>query len=116
MAVQSAPEVRLAHPVKPPETAQSVWSHLPFEPFASPVNASPLLAFICTSRTFGLASFALGFVRVARNSPGVVQRERRFWRTSQSMTTGCCWALLPEDNDDRIRPRLDRKSTRLNSS
>ena len=22
------------------------------------------------------------------------------------MTTGCCWALLPEDNDDRIRPRL----------
>src|SRR3984885_11675839 len=45
-------------------------------------------------------------VRVTRNSPGVVQRERRFWRTSQSMTTGCCWALLPEDNDDRIRPRL----------
>jgi hypothetical protein len=45
-------------------------------------------------------------LRVARNSPGVVQRERRFWRTSQSMTTGCCWALLPEDNDDRIRPRL----------
>jgi hypothetical protein len=25
----------------------------------------------------------------APNSPGVVQRERRFWRTSQSMTTGC---------------------------
>jgi len=33
--------------------------------------------------------------RLARNSPGVVQRERRFWRTSQSMTTGCCWPLLP---------------------
>lgn len=41
------------------------------------------------------------FVRVARNSPGVVQRERRFWRTSQSMTTGCCWPLLP------VRPPRD---------
>ena len=33
--------------------------------------------------------------RLALNSPGVVQRESRFWRTSQSMTTGCCWPLLP---------------------
>ena len=41
------------------------------------------------------------FLRVARNSPGVVQRERRFWRTSQSMTTGCCWPLLP------VRPPRD---------
>jgi len=39
--------------------------------------------------------------RLARNSPGVVQRERRFWRTSQSMTTGCCWPLLP------VRPPRD---------
>ena len=38
---------------------------------------------------------------MARNSPGVVQRERRFWRTSQSMTTGCCWPLLP------VRPLRD---------
>ena len=36
-----------------------------------------------------------------RNSPGVVQRERRFRRTSQSMTTGCCWPLLP------VRPPRD---------
>ena len=57
-------------------------------------------------RTSGPRHVTLSFVGVARNSPGVVQRERRFWRTSQSMTTGCCWALLPEDNDDRIRPRL----------
>ncbi len=37
-----------------------------------------------------------------RYTVGVDQRTKaRFWRTSQSMTTGCCWPLLP------VRPPRD---------
>jgi hypothetical protein len=58
-------------------------------------------AAISWNGTSGPLHHGLSFVRVARNSPGVVQRERRFRRTSQSMTTGCCWPLLP------VRPPRD---------
>src|SRR5262245_33019359 len=39
----------------------------------------------------------------------MVQRERRFWRPSQSMTKGCCWPLLPcASAEERVARRSSR--------